>query len=381
MSEQIINIWKANGFVGLKKLKSLLNEQKIQITTKNLNELIKEQKTNQIHKDYKKKQKTLGHIITYAKNHNWQMDLSDMTMYQSKNHGYKYILLAVDVFTRKAYAQPIKNKTEKSVTEAFNKMIENEQPIKLSTDNGSEFINKEFQQVIEEKDINHVTAQVGDHNALGIIDRFTRTLKEMIHKHFTENNTINWVDNLQTTINVYNNLPHEGINGIKPNQAETKENDHEIRLINIEKSQDKSILDDTENIPKEEQTVNIRGTTFKIGDKVRIRIKEPFKKGYTPKWSEEIYTIKHFHKVTAVLSDNKKYHFNDIKLVIDNNEQNKEIPKPVEQAPIISELKKSKIDNKKTKNFEKSGLSLNDIIASKRVPKKNKKYLPDLSEN
>lgn len=369
MSEQIINIWKANGFVGLKKLKSLLSEQNIQISTKKLGELIKEQKTNQIHKDYKKKQKTLGHIITYAKNHNWQMDLSDMTMYQAKNHGYKYILLAVDVFTRKAYAQPIKNKTERSVTEAFSKMTESEQPIKLSTDNGSEFINKEFQEVINEKDINHVTAQVGDHNALGIIDRFTRTLKEMIHKHFTENNTINWVDNLQTTINVYNNLPHEGINGIKPNQAETKENDHEIRMINIEKSQNLT-TSNTSNV----------SSNFNVGDNVRIRIKEPFKKGYTPKWSEEIYTIKSLNKVSAVLSDGKKYNFGDIKLVIENSVNN-EIPKPIIQAPIVNEYKENRNSNKKAKNFEKSGLSLNDIIASKRVPKKNKKYLPDLSQN
>lgn len=350
MSDQIINIWKANGFVGLKKLKVLLKEQNIDMSYKKLGDLIKEQKTNQIHKDYKKKQKSLGHIITYAKNNNWQMDLSDMTMYQSKNHGYKYILLAVDVFTRKAYAQPIKNKTERSVTEAFNKMTESEKPIKLSTDNGSEFINKEFQDTINEKDINHVTTQVGDHNALGIIDRFTRTLKEMIHKHFTENNTINWVDNLQTTINTYNNLPHEGINGIKPNQAETKENDHEIRLINIEKSQDSN---------------NFKQIGFNVGDRVRIRIKEPFKKGYTPKWSEETYTIVSLNKVSAVLSDGKKYNFSDMKLANESNE-------PINQEPIINEYKENKKNNKKIKNFEKEGLSLDNIISSKRQPKKTK---------
>lgn len=344
-TEKIINIWKSNGFVGIKKLKTILTEHNIQISNKELSDLIKDQKTNKIHKVYKSNQKSMGHIISYAKNHNWQMDLSDMSMYQTKNHGYKYILLAVDVFTRKAYAQAIKNKTEKSITEAFNKMTQSEQPLKLTTDNGSEFINKEFKVSIDDKDINHVTTSVGNHNALGIIDRFTRTLKEMIHKHFTENNTTNWVDVLQTTINIYNNNPHDGINEIKPNEAENKKDI--IMELNIMKSQ--------------EENTQETNNEFKIGDKVRVRENGTFRKGYLPKWSFETHTITNLFKVTAILSDGKKYKLSELQHA--NEINTVDFNKPVELYETISE-------HKAKKNFEKEGLNKKDIVKGTR--KKNK---------
>lgn len=332
-NEKIVNIWKANGFVGVKKLKVILATHSIYVSNKELSEIIKNQKTDKMHKVYKSNQKSMGHIISYAKNHNWQMDLSDMSMYQSKNHGYKFILLAVDVFTRKAYAQPLKNKTEKSITDAFEKMTQSEQPIKLTTDNGSEFINKEFQEIIDDKDINHVKASVGDHHALGIIDRFTRTLKEMLHKHFTENNTTNWVDVLQTNINIYNNNPHDGINQIKPNEAET--NKEEIMKINIDKA-----LEAVDN--------PIENNEFKIGDEVRIREKGTFRKGYLPKWSFETYTIKTLNKVTAILSNDKKYRLTDIQHA--NEKNTVDIIKPVQIYETLNE-------NKQRKAFEKEGLN------------------------
>jgi hypothetical protein len=40
------------------------------------------------------------------------MDLLDMSNYSRQNKGYKWILLAIDTFTIKAYAEKFKNKTK-----------------------------------------------------------------------------------------------------------------------------------------------------------------------------------------------------------------------------------------------------------------------------
>jgi hypothetical protein len=37
---------------------------------------------------------------------------------------------------------------------------------------------------------------VGDDNALGIVDRFARTLKTIITHHFVHNKTKNWIDKI-----------------------------------------------------------------------------------------------------------------------------------------------------------------------------------------
>lgn len=42
-------------------------------------------------------------------------------------------------------------------------------------DKGSEFISKAFQDLMKQHGISHVTADEGDHNKMGMIERFNRT--------------------------------------------------------------------------------------------------------------------------------------------------------------------------------------------------------------
>jgi transposase InsO family protein len=56
-------------------------------------------------------------------------------------------------------------------------------PILIQSDNGSEFLNKSFQALLKSFKVQHTTAQVGDHNRQGIIERFNRTIEAMIAKY------------------------------------------------------------------------------------------------------------------------------------------------------------------------------------------------------
>lgn len=354
--EEIINLWKANGFVGADKLYKILKSKDIKIKHNELNQLIKDQKTSQIHRKFKKNKKVLAHIVSYGENNNWQMDLSDMTEYSTKNNGYKYILLAVDVFTRKAFAQPLKNKLEKTVTEAFNKMVESEKPQTITSDNGSEFINKEFQANASEKNIELVNVQVGDHHALGIIDRLTRTLKEMTHKYFTENDSVRWIDHLPDLIKTYNNLPHMGINNHSPN--ESKKFFPELLKLNLQKA---------------EQTNELK-PDIGVGDVVRVKLpKTPFTKGYVPQFSNETYKIIRVMKVSVILDNGKRYKISDVLKVSDETRDvlpfanPKPKPKP---KPLAIDMNKSEVQ--KEKAFKKSGLEKSSIVEGKRIRKVKK---------
>ncbi len=347
---EVINVWKSVGFPGIVKLQKILREKNIHIKYKNLIEIINKQKTAQIHKTFKKKQKIIGHIISYAKNNKWQLDLSDMSAYSSKNRGYKYILLAIDIFSRKAFAEPLKTKSESDVTTAFIKMTKREKPESIMSDKGSEFISTEFKKLADDKYINLQTTEVGDHNALGIIDTLTRTLKNMTFKHFTESKSTNWIDNLQKMIDIYNNNPHSGLSDIKPNDVEN--NDQRIYDLNVDKALE----------------MNNLKYDIKTGDKVRIRLKSFMRKGYEPKWSEDIYTVIQKFNVSVILNDGKRKKIVDIQKVDPNEPQPTPEPKTNET---VSEVKKY---HKKEMNFKKSGLDKNDILETKRVKKipKNK---------
>ena len=50
------------------------------------------------------------------------MDLIDIQQFKKHNRGYAYIMVAIDVFSRFAFTQPLKNKTGEAINEAFKTM-------------------------------------------------------------------------------------------------------------------------------------------------------------------------------------------------------------------------------------------------------------------
>ena len=81
-------------------------------------------------------------VIALGINHIWSLDVAYMEKLQKFNDGYKYLLLAVDVLSRKIRVQPLKNKTSNAATSALKKMINFDKldfPIKIWVDQGKKF--------------------------------------------------------------------------------------------------------------------------------------------------------------------------------------------------------------------------------------------------
>ena len=61
------------------------------------------------------------------------------------NKGIKYLLCAIDLFSKYAWVIPMKDKKSTSIVNAFKKIIlEGRKPNKIWVDQGSEFYNKSF---------------------------------------------------------------------------------------------------------------------------------------------------------------------------------------------------------------------------------------------
>ena len=58
------------------------------------------------------------------------------------NKGIKYLLWAIDLFSKYAWVIPIKDKKGTSIVNTFKKIISNRKPNKIWVDQGSEFDNK-----------------------------------------------------------------------------------------------------------------------------------------------------------------------------------------------------------------------------------------------
>ena len=103
-------------------------------------------------------------IIVAGPKQQFQADLIDFSRLQKYNDGFKFILVVIDVFSKYAYVECIKNKTSKSVIAAFSKILKRSGHFStLQTDLGTEFTNKAFQSWLKQHNIHflpHTTTKL-----------------------------------------------------------------------------------------------------------------------------------------------------------------------------------------------------------------------------
>src|SRR4051812_5362552 len=76
------------------------------------------------------------------------------------NRGYRYLLTVIDLFSRNAWAKPIKDKTGKEVKRAFQEIFATgRKPQRLKTDEGLEFLNRYVQHLFNLENIKFFTVK------------------------------------------------------------------------------------------------------------------------------------------------------------------------------------------------------------------------------
>ena len=96
------------------------------------------------------------------------------------NKGFKYLLCAIDLFSKYAWVIPIKDKKDTSIVNAFKKIISEGQrkTKKIWVDQGSEFYNQSFKDFLK---INNVEMYSTFNEGKSVVaDRFIRTFKNKI---------------------------------------------------------------------------------------------------------------------------------------------------------------------------------------------------------
>ena len=171
------------------------------ITQKEVKDFIKRQDTTQLFKA-QKKPKHFFPIVAKHKFEILQLDLVDMSNLSTANSNYKYLLVAVDVFSRYAFVEALKNKRAETITDALDDIIGKTEPTTINSD--QEFTSHIIQKFLKERGIDTQAVDVGDHHKLGIVDRFCRTLREKLNKYMTMHNTTTYIHVLPKLVYNYN---------------------------------------------------------------------------------------------------------------------------------------------------------------------------------
>ena len=85
----------------------------------------------------------------------WDDDLADMQSLSKYNKGIKYLLCAIDLFSKYAWVIPINDKKGVSIVDAFQKILRefNRKRNKIWVDKGNEFYNNSFKKWLKDNDI------------------------------------------------------------------------------------------------------------------------------------------------------------------------------------------------------------------------------------
>ena len=203
-------------------------------------------------------------IIPLYKDETWSADLIDKSSLSKYNNDYKFILTVIDIFTKYAWAIPLKNKSGLSITNGFKIVLsehpqggsEPRKPEKLWVDRGSEFYNKTFKSLLKEYETK-LYSTYSDLKTV-FIERFNRTLLHLFNKPMFINGDGNWVNiSIHSTITM---IPVDASH--KPDKV-------------------RYYVKSTKATPK-----------FKVGDYVRNADKRNiFSKGYTSNWNRELFKV------------------------------------------------------------------------------------------
>ena len=128
-----------------------------------------------------------------------------------KNKNVKYLLRAIDVFTKNSWVKPLKDKKGKTVVNALIEIVNesNCKPNKLWVDQEKELYNKLIQEWLD----NNILMYTTHNKSKSIIaERLIKTLKAKIYQKITAINSKSYLSYLSKLVDQYNAIYLHSIN-------------------------------------------------------------------------------------------------------------------------------------------------------------------------
>jgi hypothetical protein len=312
------------------KLKRIYDEkgtpQKERISRRRLWEWLRKQEINQIHRAITKHSIQIKPTLAKSRFERCQIDL--VIKGKDSVQTYKAILTCVDVGTRMAFTRVLKGTKQKDAIPAMKSIMDealgmlNDEDRKarqqrsqanksttwsvVASDNGAEF-GAEFTAFLEGRNIRHVKGVANKSTSQAMIERYNRTLQSSMQKEISATGAKCYDDGF---VKKHTDMLNKQTNR---NLKLRKEGDKTFTIYTPKElfAEDRAVLDQLfknkmSALGKANKSFK-HETDIEIGQTVRIVLKEKRKqalvKGFTPNWSNELYTV---HKIKRPKDDGVK---------------------------------------------------------------------------
>ena len=247
------------------------------LTKKAISNFLHTQESYLAHFEYKKP-KPRNPTYVLFKRYQFQLDLIEISNVRQYNGQFCFIMCAIDIWSKFAWARLLYKKTAQETLAAFKSILSEcgNLPKSIAVDRGKEWNNSTMLDYCKQKGIKITFCDTSVHAS--IVERFNLTLQRRIFQFMTANSTFSFYASLQSIIDGYNSSFHRSIH-CTPNFAEQAENAWFVR-----KSHERRY-----------SKVKAKKSKFKSGQHVRISVQKPkFFRGYDKTSTDETFVV---HKV------------------------------------------------------------------------------------
>ena len=219
-------------------------------------------------------------------------DLADMRRLKRFNNGYSWILVCVDLFSRKIIgAVPMKTKTATETATALTLVLETSAKNNsnciyqiFTTDNGTEFLGQ-CKQVYAKYHLKHVNTQDTDIK-VSLAERKISEIKRKLWKEMSWKKTWKWIDLIDDIVSSLNDTFNRNLKDT-PNRVANDQDYFKIWRSTIGPKEDEA-FQKASNASRKNLTYK-----FKIDDIVRLRLPstKAFHKKYESSWTTDLFVI------------------------------------------------------------------------------------------
>ena len=198
-------------YTGVDKFyKAIRKEKKRSITKKQIKEFLQSQEYYTLMRQVNRKFKR-NRVITPYKGYQVDLDTAHLHQYAKANSGYSYILAGIDCFSKEAHTVALKSLKTQELIPALKSLLSKFSKIhNCRTDSGPEFKAQATRTLFKNLGINHFFTNNTETKA-NIVERFFKTLKNILFRYMVSKNTHKWIDQLEKITNSYNNTYHSSI--------------------------------------------------------------------------------------------------------------------------------------------------------------------------
>lgn len=213
-------------------------------------------------------------IILHETGRAYSSDLADFQSLSRFNSGYRFLLVTIDMFSKRLSIVPLKRKTAQETTKGLETAMKQLKytPLTWTSDMGTELKNSLSKAFFKKHGITQYFMKTERKASLAEIA--IKYIKIKIYKYFTMHSTKRYVDIIPHLVNTYNNTPHSS-HGYMPSKVNRKNQDEVFSSLY------KRLVIEKRPPP-----------AYSTGDTVRLAERRyNFQKFYKPNYSEQLFTI------------------------------------------------------------------------------------------